>query len=445
MQEVPLAVEIKADIQSLDTVKKKLNVTIPADEVGRAFEKALREIRRKAAVPGFRKGHTPAHVIRQLYAEDLKSNVARDLFADSYHLAVHQSGIRPVSDPDVTSFDLSEGQPMTYAAEVEVRPEIALPDYKGLTLSKPDVAVPDAAVDAAIDNLRQHMATVRTVEESRPLASGDVAVITFKGTIDGQAMPGGEGVDVPVEIGSGTFIPGFEEALAGMRAGEEKVVDLTLPADYARKEVAGKEARLTVTLGAIKERVLPALDDVFAKDAGDCATMDELKARVRESIARGRERDAMTELKNQASAKLLEGADFVIPPSLAEAEENSLLRDFARRLHVRGATVEEGQAQIEAARGEIKDAACRNVRLSLILAEVAKAEGLKIERPDIEKALAELAGLQKRPVGEVRREMVKSGAIEGLHRMLLEEKTVEHVVAMATGEAAAATGEGENA
>jgi trigger factor len=438
-------VEIKADIQALDAVRKKLTVTIPAEDVGLAFEKALKEIRRKASVPGFRKGHTPAHILKQLYAEDMKSNVGRDIFADSYHLAVRQTGIKPVSDPDVTSFELAEGQPMTYVAEVEVRPEIALPDYKKLTLEKPDPTVPESAVDAAIENLRQHMAPLRTVEESRALATGDVAVITFKGQVDGAPLPGGEGVDVPVEIGSRSFIPGFEEALVGMRAGEEKTFPVTFPADYTQKALGGKEATFAVTLGAIKERVLPALDDAFAKDAGDCATMDELKTRVRESIARTRARDAQTELKNLASARLLEGADFAVPPSLAEAEENSMLRDFARRLHLRGASVEEGQAQIEAARAEIKEAATRNVRLSLILAEIASAEGLKVERADIEKALTELAGMQKRPVGEVRREMVKTGAIEGLHRMLLEEKTIEHIVATATGTPATGAAEGEKA
>ncbi len=423
-----MADEIRADMESLGAVRKKLSVTVPSEEVDREFQKVYRDIQKKAVMPGFRRGHVPMKVIRQMYAQDVKNDVAQEVVSRAYHEAIKKAELDPVCNPEIKDLNIAEGQALTFSAEFEVKPHIDLPEYKGVNVDVPVEEVTGEDVAKVLEDLRHKVAAVNSVAEERALQEGDIAVIDFEGTCEGKPIPGGSGAEFPLEVGSKTFIPGFEDALMGLRVKEEKNFVLDLPADYRQQDLAGKEGRFRVTLKAIKERVLPALDDEFARDVGEYRDLEELRAKVRENLTAVRRREARARMKQKAVDRLVESVNFDLPSSLLEIEEGTVMRDFARRLALRGETPEDARTQMEAVRGDIKQVAAKNVKVSLILGEIAAREGIKIEKADLEAALKEMADRYKKPVAELRREMIKNGTMESLVQVLLEEKVLDFLV-----------------
>lgn len=422
-----MAQELTTELENLDSVKRRMAVTVPAEEVDREFAKAFRDVQKGASLPGFRKGHVPMQMVRRMYAEEVRQEVARELVSRAWVEGVKRTGARPVSDPDIKDLSLSEGQPLSFKAEFEVRPEVKLPAYKGLKLVKEVEDVSDGDVTRVLEDLRRKVAPIRDPAEERPVRRGDIAVIDFEGFTEGQPLPGAKAEGYPLEIGSGALIPGFEEALEGTRPGEQKSLVLTLPEDYP-EGLGGRDAQFVVTVKAIKERVLPELDDDFAKDAGKYGSLDELKAKVRDQITSVRDREARARVKQQVVETLVAAADFVVPPSMLQTEESSILRDYARRLAIRGLPAEQARAQLEAARADVTDVARKNVKVALILDEVAAAEGLKVEKEDLDRALKETADRYRKPVAELRKEMIKGGAMESFAQVILEEKTLDFLL-----------------
>jgi trigger factor len=423
-----LAEKIKAEIEDVDNIRKKLTVTVPVESVSREFDKAYRETRKKAVVSGFRKGHVPLKMIKQLYGEDLKADVAQRIISRSYQEALEETGLEPVSSPSIMEYDLDESKPLTYTAELEVRPEIQLPEYKGLKLTKKVEKVTEQDVTKVLEDLRGKVAQMESVTEERPLKEGDVAIMDFNGYRQGEPIEGGKGVDYPLEIGSGTFIDGFEEAMIGAKAGEERKFVLTFPKDYQQPELAGEEVQFIVTLKSIKEKILPEVDDEFARDVGEYKDLEELKKGIRENVANVRDREAMLLVKKDMLDQLIQKSSFDLPPSMLEREKGSAVRDYGRRLAMQGVSEEEIQKQIEGAMGEIEKIAANNIKSSMILDEIARVEEIKLEKEDLDKAVKEMSERQKRPAGEVRKDLIKSGAMEGFAQVTLEQKTLDFLI-----------------
>ncbi len=423
--------EIKAELESLGGIRRKMTVTVPAETVDRGFGETYRGLQKKVNLPGYRKGHVPMRLVKQMFAAEVKDDVARDVISRAYEQALHQTGAEPVGSPDVKEFKLDEGQPLTFTAEFEIKPRIELPAYKGLKLDKEIEEVGEEDVVKVLEDLRRKVAPVRDVADNRAVAAGDIVVVDFEGFVEGQPLPGGKGVEYPIEVGSDTFIHGFEENLIGLAAGGEKMFILTMPPDYRQEDLAGKEVQFSVKVKAVKERVLPPLDDDFAKDVGEYAGLDDLKAKVKHNMAGVREKEAMSLLKQQAVEQLSAAVTFELPATLVEMEEGSLVRDWSRRLAIRGIPPEETAKQLEALKHDINRTAAANVKISLLLAAIAKQEDIKVTKEDLDRSIKEMADRYKKPVGELRKEMISSGAMESVAQIILEEKTLDFILGQA--------------
>ena len=281
--------ELKVTVEEPSAVTRSITVEVPAAEVAGRFERVLRDYRRKAVQPGFRKGKVPADVIRTLYWGDVTADVARGLIGDTFEAAVGKVAVEPIAEPEFEITTLEEHQPFTYVAKVEVRPRFEPAGYVGIEVAGETIEVKDEELERLLEEVRQSHATVKKVEEARGLRDGDVAVITFEGTAGGAPIPGGSGKDFPVTLGSSTFPPGFEDNLIGATAGETREFTIRLPEQFGDAALAGKEALFTVTVSEVRERILPALDDEFAKDVGEYQGLEDLKTKMRENIRHSKE------------------------------------------------------------------------------------------------------------------------------------------------------------
>src|SRR5690606_29391238 len=284
---------MKATLDKVENNTAYLTVEVPAAMAEEALERAFRRLSRNILIPGFRRGSAPrALVERRIGSQALLDEALDDLLPEAYAQAVRETGIEPIDRPTVTDIHYEEGQPLSFKAQVEVKPEVTLGDYRSIRVERPQVQVDEADVNNLLERLREAQAQLVPVDDEAEAAEGHVAVIDFKGTVDGQPFPGGEGQDYMVEIGAGRLVEGFEQQLIGMRVGQERDIDVTFPEDHPEVGLAGKAARFHVTLKELKRKELPALDDEFARSVGEFQTLEELRADVEKNLRRRAEEDA---------------------------------------------------------------------------------------------------------------------------------------------------------
>jgi trigger factor len=419
--------DLKVTVEEPAAVQRAVTVEVPAGEVAGRFAAMLREYRRKAVQPGFRKGKVPADIIRRLYWGDITGDVARDLIGDSFHLALERQSLEPVSEPSFEIVALEEDKPFAYVAKFEVKPRVEPAGYAGIEVAGESVAVADEEVARLIEEIRQSHATVKKVEDGRGLREGDVAVIAFEGKAAGAPLPGGSGKDFPVTLGSGTFPPGFEDNLIGATAGETREFTVRLPEQFSDPALAGKDALFTVTVSEVRERLLPALDDEFAKDVGEYQGIEDLRAKVRENIRRTKEVAARGRLRDAVGRKLAELHPLEVPPAMLERRRESLIAEAERYLVMRGmpwAEVQKTRAQI---REDAGPAAERRVRTSLVLEAIAAREGIAVTEEEVAAEIGKIAAANKMEPAEVRRRLVENDTLAGLTASLLEDKTLDWV------------------
>jgi trigger factor len=420
--------ELKVTVEEPGAVTRSVTVEVPAGEVVGRYAALLREYRRKAVQPGFRKGKVPADVVRRLYWGDVTADVARGLIGESFDAALGQVALDPVSEPAFEIRTLEEHEPFTYVATFEVRPRLELAGYVGLEVAGEKIEVADEELARLLEEVRQSHATVKKVEEARGLREGDVAVITFTGTAGGAALPGGSGKDFPVTLGSGTFPPGFEDNLIGAKAGETREFTVRLPEQGGDPALAGKEALFTVTVGEVRERILPGLDDEFAKDVGDYQGLEDLKAKMRENIRRSKEVAARNRMRDAVGKRLAELHPVEVPPTMLERRKESLIADAERYLVMRGVPWAEVQKTRAAIREDAGPAAEKKVRISLVLEAIAAKEQLAVTDEELSAEIAKIAAANKLEPAEVRRRLVQNETLSGLKASLLEDKTLDWVV-----------------
>ena len=423
--------ELKVTVEEPGAVARTLTVEVAAAEVAGRFAAMLKEYRRKVVQPGFRKGKVPVELVRRLYWGDVTADVARGLIGDTFDAAVGKVELAPVSEPEFEILTLEEDQPFTYRARFEVRPKFEPAGYDGLELPGEAIEVKEEEVDRLLGEIRQSHATVKKVEEDRGLREGDVAVITFAGTAAGAPVPGGSGRDFPLVLGEGAFPAGFEDNLIGARAGETREFTVRLPEKFSEQALAGKDALFTVTVSEVRERILPALDDEFAKDVGEYQGLADLKEKVRENIRRSKEVAARNRLRDAAGSRLVELNPVEVPPSMRERRRESLIQDAERYLVLRGMPWAEVQKTRASIREDAGPAAEKKVRLSLILEAIAAREQLAVGEEEIAAEIAKIAAANKLEPAEVRRRLVQNETLPGLTASLLEDKTLDWVVGRA--------------
>lgn len=382
-------------VEKIENNVVKVEVSVPVEKFQEALKKAYQKNVKKFNIPGFRKGKAPMHIIEQYYGEGVFFEDAVEFVIDeTYPQAVKESGISPVDYPKVDVVQIGKDTEFIYTAEVVVKPEVKLGEYKGLEVKKVEYPVTDEEVNAELEAMREKNARIISKEDGA-VENGDIAVIDFEGFIDGVAFEGGKGENYDLTIGSASFIPGFEEQLIGVKAGEEKDVNVSFPEDYHAEELKGKPALFKVTVKEIKYKELPELDDEFAKDVSEFDTIDEMKADSRKKLEESSSLRAKNEYEEEVIKKAVEGSEVEIPEAMIEREIDYMVKDLDYRLRYQGLTIDKYVElmgiTMDKIREDFKEVASTRVKTNLTLEAIAKAENMTASEEEIDAKADEMA------------------------------------------------------
>jgi trigger factor len=424
---------MKATWEKLENNQGVLTVEVEEARVDKAIDEAFAKVVKKINVPGFRKGKVPRKIFEARFGiESLYQDALDIILPEAYTEAVQETGIEPVDRPEVDVQQIGKGQPLVFKATVTVKPEVKLGDYKGLTVEEKDFTVTDEMVEAELKQMQDRSAELVVLEEGATVEKGDFAIIDFKGFVDGEAFEGGEAENYQLEIGSGTFIPGFEDQIIGMKKGEEKDVNVTFPEEYHAAELAGKPAVFKVKVNEIKRKNLPALDDEFAKDVSEFDTLDELKADIKNKLEEKAKIDAENYKKESLIEKATENAEIDVPEVMVEHEVNHMVNDFAQRLQYQGMNLDlyyqfTGLDE-EKLREQFQADAEKRVRTTLVLEAIGQAENVEVTEEDVNSELEEMSKLYNRPADELRKIFEGRDNLESLKNDIRIRKTIDLLV-----------------
>ena len=423
---------MNVEIEETGPVERKLRVEIPTADVDAAFDGVYRVMRRQARIPGFRPGRAPRSVMERYFGDQARGEVLERLVRDSLPKAVEEAELAVIGEPQLHPAEPpQQGEPFSYEATLDVRPEIELKSVRGLKVTRPALPEPEQdPVDEYLEELRVEHAQVAEEEDGVTAARGHQAVIEYEATVDGEPFEGGSGQDTLVDLGEGRAIPGLEDELLGMTTGQEREFELELPASYPAEAVAGRTARFRVRLVGLKRRELPELDDEFAVDVSNFDTLDELRSDLFERIEAGRKREAERLLREALLTALLDANSFPIPQTLVERQLGQRIARAANQLQK--LPEDELGKLVEAWREEWRPRAERDVRLGLLLPEIARAEDIEVSTEDVDAELRELAEQQQQPLSQLKRRYKEQGVLEALRASLLERRVVDFLVSEAT-------------
>jgi trigger factor len=414
---------MKVAVENISPVKKKLNIEIAPDYVAKEMDKAISDVAKKAKIPGFRPGKAPKAIVEKHYGEEVRSEVMNRLISDSYLRALQEHNLSPVDVPAIDNVSsLAKGSPLSFTATVEVRPNIELGAYDGIEVKDKDITVSDEEVSQTIDRLREMYAQLEVVE-GRQLEKNDTAVIDFEGYREGKLIDGAKASEYMLALGTNTLIPGFEDQLVGMDKGETREIRVTFPADYNNKDLAGKDATFKVTLKEIKKKILPELNDEFAKDIGGNKSVDELKEGIKKDLE-ARKRDGLASAQREELLSKLEDAHtFDVPPGMVERELQAMARQQATRMARQGRDVK--SFDISKFREENRALAEKRIKGLLILDAIAEKEKVEVSEQEVSSALAVMARTSGQPVEAIKKYYESlDGGLDNLRSSLIQEKTL---------------------
>jgi trigger factor len=407
-------------------VKREIEVEIPAQEVTKETDSLIQKYQKAARLPGFRRGHVPASIIRQRFSEEIKSDVVEALVPRYFRQEADKRGLIPVSQPRVTDLHIHEGEPLRFKATFEVLPDIKIEGYKELRADKPDVAITDQEVEEALKNVQEQRASFNAVE-GRPLAEGDFA----QASLDGKPKGGdaeGQPVrmdEVLVEIGGKSTMPEFSEHLRGASAGDERTFDVNYPQNFPEQRLAGKTFTYTVKVHGIKQKSLPELNDAFAKELGEFSNLEEVKNRIREGMESERKHEAEHAAKDKLLAELVKRNDFQVPESLVEHQIDVRIERGLRALAAQGMKPQDmKKMDLPRLRAAQRDQAEQEVKSSLLLERVADQEKLEVTDEEIDKEIESLARQSKQTPEAIRARLTRDGAIDRIRTRIRNEKAL---------------------
>lgn len=425
---------MKVSAEKIENQKVVLTIEVVAAELDKAEERACKRFASQVNIPGFRKGKAPRKIVEQHVGKQTVLQEAFDYFIAPEALAEalkDQKMEDIVTRPDIETVTLEEGKDVVFKATVVPRPEVKLGEYKGLKIAKDEVKVTDEDVDNQLKRMADHQAKMVEAPEGAAVEDGDFTTLDFKGFVDGEAFEGGEGKDYPLQIGSNSFIPGFETQLIGAKVGEEKDVNVKFPEEYHAKELAGKDATFKCTIRSIKHKELPAIDDAFAKAASKFETLDELKADIRKNLTENAERKAENDRKAEALETASKNITVDIPPVMVDNEVTRMLREMEMRLAQQGMQLEQylqfAGTDIAKLREQYRETAEKNVRTGLMLEEVAKAENIKVEAADLDKEVEVMAAVYGATPKQVKKIIAEQGRLNDLAATVLRNKTMQFI------------------
>ena len=406
----------------------KLTITVAAATFEEGMQKAYRQSVKRYSVPGFRKGHAPRKVIENFYGEGIFYEDAFNAVApEAVDAAIEEHKLEVVSRLSVDIEQIGEGQDLVFSATVFTKPEVSLGEYKGISVAKPAYNVSDEEVDADLARTREQRARYVDVED-RPCKDGDTVNIDYSGSIDGVQFPGGTAEKQDLVLGSGRFIPGFEEQVVGMQIGEDRDIKVTFPEEYHAEELKGKEATFAVHLHGIKEKQLPDLDDEFAKDVSEFDTLDEYKASVKERLTENAKRQADNELENSLVEKVCENAEVEIPEPMVDRQLDYMIQEMEFRMSYQGLKLEDyfkyTGMTMDDLRQQNREEAQKRVKAQLVLEALQKQENIEATDEDLDQEIAERAEKMKKPVEEYK-EKISQGERDYMREQIVIRKTLE--------------------
>ena len=421
---------MKTSVEKLENNKVKLEIEVDAQQFDEAMQKAYLKNRKHITIPGFRKGRAPRQIIERYYGEGIfYEDAINEACPKAYEEAVRESGIEPVDQPTIDIVQIGGGKSLIFTAEVTVKPEVELGQYKGIEINKVEYNVTDQDIDNQLEMIREQNARWVSVED-RPAKEGDLLTIDYKGYVDGEAFEGGTAEKQTLEIGSQRFIPGFEEQLVGMKVGDEKEIQVTFPEEYHAEDLKGKEATFEIKVHEIKEKELPELDDEFVKDISEFDTLEEYKANLRKTMEENAKQREKIEMENQLLEKVVQNAKVDIPEVMVENEIDAMVRDMDFRMRYQGLDLQTYldmiNTSMEDFRAQFKDDAYNRVKLQLTLEQIIKEEKIEASEEDLEREYEKIAEQYKLDVERVKKDY--QGQEEGLKRSLAVQKAVDFLM-----------------
>ena len=410
---------MSVQVEKLEKNMAKLTIEVSADDFEAALEKAYQKNKSRITVPGFRKGKAPRKMIEKMYGAGMfYEDAANAAIPEAYAKAVDECGEEIVSQPEISVTQIEQGKPFIFTAEVALKPAVTLGEYKGLEVEKAEVAVSEEEVDKEVDKEREKNSRMIDIDD-RAVENGDMIKLDFEGSVDGEAFAGGKGQDYPLTIGSGSFIPGFEEQLIGKKIGEETEVNVTFPEDYHAEELKGKAAVFKCKVNEIKVKELPEADDEFAKDVSEFDTLAEYRDNIRAKLLERKTAEAKRIKENRVVEKAVENASMEIPDAMINEQVRRMTDDFARRMQSQGISMEQymqftgmtADQMLE----QMKPEALKRIQNSLVLEAIAKAENIEISDERVDEEIAKMAEQYKMEadklkemMGEAEREQMKN-------------------------------------
>ena len=422
--------ETTEDANKESATKREIEVEIPVADVNRQTDTLIHKYQKMARIPGFRRGHVPASIIRQRFSEEIKTDMVEALIPRFFRQEAERLSLHPVSQPRVTDLHLHDGEPLRFKAAFEVLPEIKLEGYKELRADKPEIAVSEADVEQSVTDVRERHATFNPVE-GRALADGDFAQVSLDGTPKEGDAKSDEGQpvhmdEVLVEIGGQNTMPEFTENLRGTNPGDERTFDVKYPEDTQDKRLAGKTFTYVVKVQAIKQKSLPDVDDEFAKKLGEFQTMDDVRKTIREQMESERKHQAQHDAKDKLVGELIQRNDFEVPESLIEQQIDIRLERGLRALAAQGLTAEQmKKMDLNRLRAGQRDQAIHDVKAALLLERVADEENIHVSDEELNQELESLARQSKQTSEAIRARLTRDGGLDRIRTRIRNEKTLE--------------------
>ncbi|MDI9488334.1 MAG: trigger factor [Bacillota bacterium] len=419
-------------VEKLEKNMAKLTIEASAEEFDKAIQKAYQKNKNKINIQGFRKGKAPLALIEKMYGPSIfYEDAANEIIPEAYEKAARESGLEIVSRPEIDVVQIEKGKSFIFTAEVAIKPEVTLGEYKGIEVEKKEVTVTDEEVMAKIEHEREHNSRMVTID-NRPIQMDDIAVIDFEGFVDGEPFEGGKGEGYSLTIGSRSFIDNFEEQLIGKSIGEEVDVNVTFPEDYHASNLAGKPALFKVKINEIKVKELPELDDDFAQEVSEFDTLDEYKENIRATLKENKEKELKIAKENEIIDKIIENASMDIPEPMIETQVGQLADDFAQRMRYQGLSIEQyfqftgmdSKKFFESLRPQ----ALKRIQSRLVLEAIVKAENIEVTEEELEKELTEMASMYKMELDKLK-ELLGDNEKEQIKTDIAIQKAVDFVVA----------------
>ena len=386
-------------VEKMEKNMAKLTIEVSAEDLDKAMQNAYQKAKGKIAIPGFRKGKAPRKMIEQMYGKGIfLEDAANALIPEHYSKALEECDLEIVSQPEIDVVQAEPGKAFIFTAEVAMKPEVTLGDYKGLEVPKSETEVTDEDVDAEIKKEQEKNSRTVTVED-RGAENGDITTIDFEGFVDGVAFEGGKGTDYPLTLGSGSFIPGFEDQLVGAKAGDHVEVNVTFPEEYQAAELAGKAAVFQCDVKKVEAKELPELDDDFAQDVSEFDTLAEYKEDIKKNLTEKKEKEARAEKENAAVDKAIENAQMEIPDAMVDTQVRQMINDFASRMQSQGLTMEQyfqfTGMTVEKMQEEMKPQALKRIQTRLVLEKIAEVENIQPTEEEVNEEISKMAEMYK--------------------------------------------------